>query len=96
MADNNNLDVILKEKMDDYGFKHDNLLAPSELTVTITLNEYRDLVSKCATREEAIKKANDERRKATSEVEELTRELAKLKTEIYDLTKNSSDMLEGA
>lgn len=90
------INVILNNKIDKYGYRvEDNLLAPSELTVTITLNEYRNLVSRCATREEAIEKANNERYKATSEVEELKKELTKLKTELYDLTKDNRDIEEG-
>lgn len=34
---------VLDKKLRDYG-NHDNFVAPRELTVTITLNEYRSLV----------------------------------------------------
>lgn len=90
------INVILKNKIDSYNYRvEDNLLAPSELTVTITLNEYRKLVSDSATRIEAIEKANNEKYKAKREVEELKEELTKLKTELYDLTKNNSVIEEG-
>lgn len=34
---------VLDKKLRDYG-NHDNFVAPRELTVTITLNEYRSLL----------------------------------------------------
>lgn len=34
---------VLDKKLRDYG-NHDNFIAPRELTVTITLNEYRSLL----------------------------------------------------
>ena len=34
---------VLDKKLHDYG-NHDNFVAPRELTVTITLNEYRSLL----------------------------------------------------
>lgn len=34
---------VLDKKLRDYG-NHDNFVAPRELTVTITLNEYRNLL----------------------------------------------------
>lgn len=42
---NTNVDtLVLDKKLDNYGHR-DDFVAPRELTVTITLSEYRDLVS---------------------------------------------------
>ena len=37
-------DVVLDKKFDGYGTNYNNFVAQSEITVTITLNEYRALV----------------------------------------------------
>ena len=49
-------DKVLEKKLDTYGNNNENFVAPAELTVTITLGEYRDLVGKVATRQAAIDK----------------------------------------
>lgn len=84
------INAILQAKMEErYGYStEENLLAPSELTVTITLNEYRKLITSNATKEQAIKEAKEERYKAERERDNLKNEVTKLKTELYDLTKS--------
>lgn len=79
-------DVILDKKM-DYSFERKNFLASQELTVTITLDEYRDLVVKTATAEQRIKKADDDRYDRNAENERLKKENAELKAELYELKK---------
>lgn len=84
------INAILQAKMkESYNYStEENLLAPSELTVTITLNEYRKLVTSDATKEQAIREAREERYKAEKERDNLKTEVTKLKTELYDLTKS--------
>lgn len=74
-----------------YGQSEDNFVANQELTITITLNEYRDLVSKGAVSQSKIDKSQSEKYEAQRENEELKKELCLLKEELYDLTKNKSE-----
>ena len=73
-----------------------NYVAPAELTVTITLNEYRDLVSTAANTKAKVDEANkdkykreDEIKKLTEKVNELTSENTDLKSQLYELQKSS-------
>ena len=79
-------DVVLDKKM-DYSFERKDFLASGELTVTITLGEYRRLVEDCATAKQRIDKANDDRYERNKENEALKRENAELKAELYELKK---------
>lgn len=79
-------DAVLEKKM-GYSFEENNFLAQSELTVTITLREYRDLIEKVATRDTAIKAAENDKYKRDSENETLKKEVAALKAELYELQK---------
>ena len=80
-------DVVLEKKMNDYCSNNDNFVASQELTVTITLSEYRKLVSSDATRSEAISKANDDRYERESEIKNLKAQVEALKAENYKLKK---------
>lgn len=80
-------DVILDRKIDRYNFEDDNFLASGELTVTITLSEYRKLVKDCATAQSRIDKANEDKYKRDAENDALKEENSKLKAELYELTK---------
>ena len=40
-------DVVLDKKFDGYGTNYNNFVAQSEITVTITLNEYREKYATC-------------------------------------------------
>ena len=82
-------DVILDKKMENYRFKDDNYLASGELTVTITLGEYRQLVSDNATAQQRIDKADEDRYSRNAENEALKKENAELKAELYELKKAS-------
>ena len=44
MENNAEINVVLAKKMDSWRYEADNLVAPQELTITITLNEYRELI----------------------------------------------------
>ena len=82
-------DVILDKKMNNYKFQDDNYLTSGELTVTITLGEYRKLVSDNATAQQRIDKANEDRYSRNNENEALKKENAELKAELYELKKAS-------
>ena len=72
----------------------DNFVAPAELTVTITLNEYRDLVSTAANTKAKVDEANkdkykreDEIKKLNEKIVELTTENTELKSQLYEIQK---------
>ncbi|WP_444193384.1 hypothetical protein [Dialister succinatiphilus] len=66
---------------------------PGEITVTITLNEYRSLVSANAIFEKRISDLNSERYGAQAEANALKQEREKLIKEIAELKIKISDLL---
>lgn len=78
---------LLKDEPDpdDYSRNLDNFTAPQELTVTITLNEYRKLVSANATASSDIEKANKDKYTREMENKNLKEEVAALKAKIYEM-----------
>lgn len=89
--DNNNVNIILEKKLESYGAENKDFIAPQELTVTITLNEYRTLVTETATKTEDIKEANRERYKYKTENEKLKEEIAELKAKLYECTLDNQE-----
>lgn len=85
--------VVLDKKFDGYTSSSDlhNFIAPQEITVTITLSEYRELVQKVATREADISKAESDKYERNRKIEELTKENAELKAKIYELQNHTED-----
>lgn len=79
--------VVLDKKLDGYGVdsRLQNFVAPQEITVTITLSEYRELVSKVATRDADIDKANTDKWTREDENKKLKAEVAELKAKLYEL-----------
>lgn len=82
-------DVLLDKKLDRYGFDNNDFLASGELTVTITLSEYRKLVKDVATAQARIDKAEADRYERNRENERLTEENNRLKAELYEMQKAS-------
>ena len=82
-------DVLLDKKLDRYGFDNNDFLASGELTVTITLSEYRKLVKDVATAQARIDKAEADRYERNSENTRLIEENNKLKAELYEMQKAS-------
>ena len=82
-------DVLLDKKLDRYGFDNNDFLAAGELTVTITLSEYRKLVKDVATAQARIDKAEEDRYERIRENERLTAENNRLKAELYEMQKAS-------
>ena len=83
--------TILEKKMNDYGTNNKNFVAPGELTVTITVEEYRDLVSSDATRKSQIDEANADKYERNQKIEKLTKDIEELKVELYG-TKKTLDL----
>lgn len=79
--------VVLDRKFDGYLSSSDlhNFIAPQEITVTITISEYRELIQEVATKKADIAKAESDRYERGRKIEELTKENAELKAKIYEL-----------
>ncbi len=80
-------DRIKDAKFDTYGDtnkKSNNFKLENELTIEITLNEYRELVSKVATSDSRIAKAENDRYERNSENAKLKTEIAELKAKLYE------------
>ena len=68
-----------------YGQTENNFVASQEITVTITLNEYRNLISKNATASAEIEKVRSESYKKDREIERLNAENLSLKEKYYNI-----------
>ena len=88
-------DVVLEKKLGGYGADEYNFKASQELTVEITLNEYRALVSSDATRKEAIDKANSDKYERENKIKELLAQVESLKAENYELKKALEEATNG-
>lgn len=86
MENTMNINAVLEQKLDSAKYSGlENFTAPHELTVTITLNEYRDLVSKVATTQSRIDEANKNKWERDTENKKLREEVAELKAKLYEL-----------
>ena len=74
-----------KLKFNSFSCDTDNFAVDAELTVRITLSEYRDLVSIKATKDVLVKQAETDKWAREQENKGLKEENAKLKSENYDL-----------
>ena len=78
---------IVKLKTDSYRFEEKNFILPQELTVTITLSEYRKLVQEVATKDPDISEARSARWEAEAEVKKLKEENAELNRSLASASK---------
>lgn len=88
------VDLILNKKTESYGFEKNDFVAPSEITVTITPGEYRSLITKAATADEAIRKAEADKFSRDADNKRLKEMVEALRAELYDLQKRAEK--EGA
>ena len=68
----------------DYSLNQNDFVLDNEITVTITLHEYRELVENNATSKARIEDANNEKWKYYRENEELKKQVAELKDRIVN------------
>ena len=78
-------DSLLEKKIENYGSDANNFYINKELTVIITLNEYRELVKNNALREYKEKKFRDKNCELQKQVESLMADNKRL----LDLVSNS-------
>lgn len=77
--------AVLDKKMESYGWNAKDYVAENELTITITLAEYRELVKSVATKQHDIDKANEDKYKRDSENKMLREEVEALRSRLYEL-----------
>ena len=83
------VDLILNKRAEDYSFEKNDFVAPSEITVTITLGEYRSLITKAATADEAIRKAEADKYSRDADNKRLKEMVEALRAELFDLQKRA-------
>jgi hypothetical protein len=89
----NTVNVILEKKLDGYSSKVEDFVAPGELTVTITLSEYRQLVATAAEKNYEVNRAITARLEAEEKVKRLEQEIKSLR-EIITSTSNKQEELK--
>ncbi len=92
--DNSRIECSLLDKKFDYNTNKNDFILPTEITVTITLSEYRSLVSNAATRQLDIDAANKDRYARENEIKAVKEENARLKGENYDLKLKVDELTE--
>lgn len=86
MSEEKTAPVYYTKDFDGYSMSTDNFVANQELTVNITLNEYRELIKTAATHAVAESKANDKNYKLRRANDELNIKINQLNAKIIDLT----------
>lgn len=91
--------TILDKKIEHYDWKAKDFVAEGELTITITLAEYRALIASDARKQYDIDKANEDKYKRESENKMLKEEVDALRAKIYELQNGNGfgkDVTPGA
>ena len=86
----NVISTILDKKIEHYDWKAKDFVAEGELTITITLAEYRALVASEATKEHAITKANADKNERDAENARLKEEVNSLRAKLYGIKTNDT------
>lgn len=83
--------VFYTKEFGSYNNSENNIVVNQELTVTITLNEYRELIKQVAMADSKIQEAYSEKYDAQRDVKHLSEENSNLKSEIYELQKQNAE-----
>ena len=75
------------KEMGSYSDDPNNYVAPDEITVRITLAEYRELVSVKAIKDKLVNDAEYDKYQREADIKRLKEENAALKAELYELRK---------
>lgn len=78
-------DAIQEKKLETYGWEKKVFLAGQELTVTITLGEYRELVASKATADQTVQASWEKVVKLEQDLKKAQEQAERLKAENYDL-----------
>ena len=85
---------LLKKKLDSYSSENNDFQAENELTVEITLNEYRDLINKKATADYRIKQAEENKYTRDEENRKLKQENKELEMKLFEYRKEFGELKE--
>ena len=85
-------ETLLNKKLDSYGTNLKDYVADKEITVTITLSEYRELVSNDATRRASIDEANKDKYERNRENERLKKENNALEMKLFEYRKKFGEL----
>lgn len=94
MENTNITNTVLDKKIDSYSYDEKDFIAPHEITVTITLREYRKLIEEVATKQADINKANSDSYTRNEENEKLKQEISELQSELYKIQKSKNETIE--
>lgn len=94
MGNTNIMNTVLDKKIGSYNYDEKDFIAPHEITVTITLREYRRLIEEVATKQVDIDKANSDRYTRNEENEKLKQEISELQSELYKIQKSKNETIE--
>lgn len=87
------VNALVSKKLDTFRDNQSDFVIPSEITVTITLAEYRMLVTHDATRQLAIDAAEKDKYTRENEIKAVKEENARLKGENYDLKTKIDELM---
>ena len=85
---------LLKEKLDSYSSELKDFQAENELTVEITLNEYRKLIEEKATADYRIKKAEENKYTRDEDNRKLKQENKELEMKLFEYRKHYGELVE--
>ena len=83
---------LLKKKLDSYSSDNNDFQAENELTVEITLNEYRKLIEEKATADYRIKKAEENKYTREDENKRLKKENKELEIKLFEYRKQHGEL----
>lgn len=86
--------TILDKKIEHYDWRAKDFVAEGELTITITLAEYRELIASSATKKQDIDKANEDKYIRDEENKWLKSECEALRAMVYELKNRFTDKKE--
>lgn len=87
---------LSESKIGSWGSKNENFVIPTELTVTVTLGEYRSLVSKVAEADYKFARKEEECNALKKSIEEQNKKIEGLQTAIDALRGNPVPTPEGS
>lgn len=83
--------AILDKKIEQYRWEAKDYVAENELTITITLAEYRALIASDATKHHDIAKANEDKYKREEDNKRLKEEVDSLRARLFELQSYYSE-----
>lgn len=84
---------MIEKKLDSYQYNLQDFISDDELRVTISLNEYRRLVTHDERLSTTLDKLSDVKKKAEAQIEEYQKEIADLKKELETSNKAGAFLL---